>query len=113
MASVYVLYSEALDKFYTGSTRTENANTRLVAHNHGKTRFTKAGRPWKLVYEENCRNYTEARRRENFLKSGAGRKWVFARQTIRRVRLRRKKFGHCALGAARISNDLGKDGRVV
>ena len=75
MACVYVLQSKKNGKFYVGSTREENANIRLNAHNRGKTRSTKVGRPWVLIYEEKYETYTEARKREHFLKSGVGRQF--------------------------------------
>ena len=75
MAVTYILYSKITNKFYTGSSRTD-ATSRLVAHNADHTRSTKSGKPWVLVLEEPYATYTEARQRENFLKSGTGRKWV-------------------------------------
>ena len=76
MPAIYVLYRKALKKFFIGSTREENCQVRVRAHNSGKTRSTKFGRPWSLVHEENFPSYTEARKREIFLKSGQGRKWI-------------------------------------
>ena len=76
MACVYILYSQSLRKFYTGSSRDNDARMRLMAHNAGRTKSTKAGRPWLIVIEESYANYMDARKRENFLKSGIGRKWI-------------------------------------
>jgi len=76
MATTYILYSQKTNKFYTGSSRIDDATDRLVAHNAGRTRSTKAGRPWVIIHEERYTNYTVARQRENFLKSGVGRKWI-------------------------------------
>ena len=46
----YILYSGTLDKFYTGVTT--DVQRRLLEHNTSKkgAKFTKAGRPWHLVY---------------------------------------------------------------
>ncbi len=74
MFYVYVIYSDKLRKRYTGSAR--DINTRLQEHNSGKSKFTKAGIPWKLVYYESYQSNHEARRRELFLKSGVGRKFL-------------------------------------
>jgi putative endonuclease len=63
-------------KYYVGSTRDDTPLKRLLAHNKGKTRSTKAGRPWVLIYTEKQTTYTESRKRELFLKSGVGRKWL-------------------------------------
>ena len=58
---------------YIGSSRDDSPDTRLLAHNAGKTKFTKSGIPWELVHTERYNTYTEARKRELFLKSGRGR----------------------------------------
>jgi putative endonuclease len=76
MACTYVLFSESTNKFYVGSSRGDDAEVRLKAHNGGKTQSTKNGRPWISVHLESFVTYTEARKRENFLKSGAGRNWL-------------------------------------
>ncbi len=76
MACVYVLISKTTNKKYVGSSRENNPEERLSAHNAGKTKSTKSGKPWVLIHQEMCNDYTEARKRENFLKSGQGRKWV-------------------------------------
>jgi len=74
MAFVYILHSTDYNRYYIGSTR-EIVN-RLKAHNSGKVRSTKAYRPWELIYTEKFDIYSDARKREIFLKSGAGRKWL-------------------------------------
>ncbi len=76
MPCVYILQSQLNGKRYIGSSREAGSFSRLKSHNAGKTRSTKSGRPWILVYEENLESYKEARHRENFLKSGQGRKWL-------------------------------------
>jgi len=48
----------------------------LSEHNHGKNKFTKGGITWTLIYKENLSTKTEALKRENFLKTGQGRKWL-------------------------------------
>ncbi len=71
---VYVLWSDSLRKRYIGSCR--NLEKRIKEHNRGKQQFTKGGKSWKLVYSESYDNYSDARKREIFLKSGAGRKFL-------------------------------------
>lgn len=71
MNYVYIIYSKAANKFYTG--KTSNVQDRLYEHNKGKVRSTKAGVPWQLVYYEAFINSTDAGREEIFLKSGKGR----------------------------------------
>ena len=76
MPCVYYLYSDSKKQFYTGSSRDENPSTRLKSHNAGKVRSTKSGKPWRLVNFELFTDYTLARKRELFLKTGRGRDWI-------------------------------------
>ncbi|MGH9787378.1 MAG: GIY-YIG nuclease family protein [Candidatus Acidiferrales bacterium] len=71
MFTVYILRSEVTGKRYVGSTG--NLQSRLQAHNRGKVRATKGGRPWTLIYREEFATNSEARQRELSLKSGQGR----------------------------------------
>src|SRR3989344_6889619 len=74
MFYVYVLWSVKLRKRYVGSAK--NPNERLGEHNTGKSRFTKGGIPWMLIHTEKYDSISSARKREIFLKSGIGRKWL-------------------------------------
>jgi putative endonuclease len=64
---VYVLYSQSLDKYYIGST--QDLENRLLRHNSGRSKYTKPGLPWDLVYAEEYPTRPEAVRRERRLKS--------------------------------------------
>ena len=75
MTFTYILFSRKKNKFYIGATKGSIEN-RLKEHNRGKTRSTKSGCPWILIHKEIFNTYTEARKRENFLKSGVGRSWI-------------------------------------
>ena len=74
MFYTYVLWSSCLRKRYTGSTG--DVKKRLTEHNRGCNKFTKGGIPWVLVYTEEFSSKEEAIRREKFLKTGQGRKWL-------------------------------------
>ena len=74
MYFVYVLFSTKLNKRYIGST--SNIDKRLRQHNAGKSRFKKGGIPWELIYKESFLTLSEARKRELFIKSGSGRKYL-------------------------------------
>ena len=74
MFYTYVLWSDKLQKRYVGSC--EDIKARIRQPNKGESKFTKGGIPWKLVYSEEYATNTEARKRETFLKSGIGRKWL-------------------------------------
>ncbi len=71
---VYILRSEVTGKIYIGSTR--NLEHRFKAHNSGKVRSTKSGRPYILIHCEEYPDYSSARKSENYLKSGLGRLWI-------------------------------------
>ncbi len=72
--AAYVLLNAAGDYLYKGSCR--DLVKRLADHRAGRVAHTKNRRPLTLVYHEYHETYTEARQRENFLKSGQGRKWL-------------------------------------
>ncbi|MGO9481446.1 MAG: GIY-YIG nuclease family protein [Candidatus Kryptoniota bacterium] len=75
MCWVYVIWSEKFRKRYVGS-MAKTPEDRLVEHNSKKTPFTAKGIPWILVYEEHYPSLGEGKKREVFLKSGVGRKWL-------------------------------------
>jgi len=75
MFTVYILRSFKNNKRYIGQT-SKDALKRLSEHNKGYNRWTKQNGPFKLVYCEEYETRTDARKRENFLKSGQGRKWL-------------------------------------
>ena len=75
MAFVYVLKSLKNGKRYIGSTNW-TPEERLKKHNYGSNIFTKRNKPFELIYKEEYSDITEARKRENFLKSGVGRKYL-------------------------------------
>ena len=71
---VYVLQSEKDSKFYTGYTN--NLNRRIEQHNYGKVLSTKARVPLKLVYWEGCLDQKDATKREKYLKSTWGKRYI-------------------------------------
>lgn len=75
MFQVYIIQSQTTGRLYIGSS--ENVPKRVLAHNVGDVRSTKAYRPWKLVQTESFDTKKEARRREIQLKkSGRLRKML-------------------------------------
>ncbi len=75
MFTVYVLYSEAFDKIYTGFTN--NLEQRFLSHNElGKKGWTIKFRPWTIVHKEFFESKGQAMKREKYLKSGVGREWI-------------------------------------
>lgn len=74
MVSVYVIESIADSTRYTGMAL--DPCKRLAEHNRGKNRFTKGHAPWKLIFTELHPDWAEARKREKYLKTAAGRRWL-------------------------------------
>lgn len=79
MFTVYVIQSETTGKIYIG--QTSDFEKRLKRHNkellyNPKSYTAKNKGPWKLVYKETFNTRTEVIKRENFLKSHAGRDYV-------------------------------------
>ena len=75
MFIVYILRSLKNNKRYIGQT-SKNAFARLKEHNHGSNKWTRQNGPFSIIHTESCNIRTEAIKREHFLKSGQGRKWL-------------------------------------
>ena len=73
MHYVYIIYSVDYERYYVGMTC--NLNRRLTGHNLGKTTSTKSFRPWTFVLTEPFETRSDARIREKYLRSAAGRRW--------------------------------------
>jgi putative endonuclease len=72
---IYIIYSEKLDKYYTGSS--QNILIRLNdQHNAGRVISTKPGIPWVLRYKEVFETRIEAVRRETQIKKKKSRKYI-------------------------------------
>ena len=75
---VYVLISESTGRRYVG--QTDDLNRRLAEHNspeHNLAKFTtKHPGPWRLAHSEELSTRAEAMRRERWLKTGVGRRWL-------------------------------------
>jgi predicted GIY-YIG superfamily endonuclease len=74
MITVYVIESITDATWYTGMAK--DAVARLKEHNAGKNRFTKGHQPWKIIYTEQHPSWAEARLREKYLKTHAGKTWL-------------------------------------
>ncbi len=73
MFYIYVLKSKKDNSQYIGLS--QNTEERLKEHNAGRVKSTKPKRAWKLLYKESFRTRTDARKREKYLKSAAGRRF--------------------------------------
>ena len=74
MIEVYVIRSVTDGTLYTGMAF--SAVKRLIEHNHGKNKFTKGHLPWEIIYSEQASSWEDGRKREKYLKSSAGKKWL-------------------------------------
>lgn len=72
MHYVYVLMSLKDNSLYIGYTT--DLKKRIKEHKEGKSQSTKFRRPFKLIFYEAFINRIDAKRRENYLKSGWGRR---------------------------------------
>ncbi len=74
MLYTYVLFSERDGRFYTGTTA--DLRQRIRQHAEGKVRSTAYRHPLRLIYYEACLNDEDAYRRERFLKTGKGKRYL-------------------------------------
>ena len=71
---VYVLKSKKDNKLYIGYTN--NIKRRLVEHNKGLNFSTSFRLPFVTIYVEACLNKLDAKRREAYLKTTQGRRFL-------------------------------------
>jgi len=74
MCYTYVSLSMKDRVFYTGFT--ENLKLRFEQHNKGLVESTKRGAPFRLIYYEACPDRSDAVRREKYLKSYNGKRFL-------------------------------------
>ncbi len=70
----YVLQSLKDRNFYVGYTN--NLVKRVAEHNKGKVPSTKNRVPLRLIYWEGCLNQKDATRREKYLKTAWGKRFI-------------------------------------
>jgi len=77
MHYVYVLRSQKDNKNYVGYTK--NLKLRFEQHGKGLVDSTKDRRPLKLIYYEACLNQQDATKREKYLKTIYGKRYIKSR----------------------------------
>ncbi len=70
----YVLQSKKDNKWYTGYA--DDLRKRIGEHNKGLVYSTSKRRPLILIYYEACLNEQDAKMREQYLKSGPGKRYI-------------------------------------
>jgi putative endonuclease len=73
----YVLQSEKDNGFYVGFTK--DLKLRFEQHNNGYVDSTKSKRPLKFIYYEACLNQEDATKREKYLKTYNGKRFLHKR----------------------------------
>jgi putative endonuclease len=74
MYTLYILYSEKLDRYYVGYSN--DIERRLSEHNRKKGKYTDKGIPWILVYTEVYESKKEAKDRERYIKSRKSKQFI-------------------------------------
>ncbi len=74
MYFVYILLNKKDKNFYVGYTK--NLKKRISDHNLGKVNSTKYRLPVTLIYYECCLNKYDAIKRERYLKTGMGKRYL-------------------------------------
>jgi putative endonuclease len=77
MFYVYVLQSEKDGNFYVGYTK--DLKARFFSHNAGKVESTKRRIPLSLIYYEASCNQSDALKREKYLKTAYGKRYIKSR----------------------------------
>ena len=74
MIIVYAIRSSSRNYVYVGMTN--DLERRLMEHNNGENRSTKAYKPFALIYSEEFPDRISARIKERYLKSGVGKEFL-------------------------------------
>jgi len=74
MFFVYAIKSTVRNYIYVGMSN--NVNRRVLEHNAGENKSTKAYKPFTLIYTETFATRLEAREKEKYLKSGIGKEYL-------------------------------------
>ena len=67
---VYILYSQSKGRYYVGSTG--NLEDRMTRHKQGRSKATKAGRPWQLVFKKQFQDRSSAYHYFIYIKENTG-----------------------------------------
>jgi putative endonuclease len=74
MVYVYAIKSKERNYIYVGMTG--NVERRVTQHQNGYETTTKAYRPFTLIYTEEFEDRISARKREKYLKTAAGKRFL-------------------------------------
>ena len=74
MFYVYILQSRKNKELYIGYTA--DLKRRILEHNQGLNFSTKRYIPWEIIYYEACKEESDAKRREKYLKTTQGNRLI-------------------------------------
>ena len=74
MFKTYILYSKSKDKFYIG--HTASIEDRLKRYNAGRSKSTKYGLPWEVIYIKEFETKSQAYNDEMFIKKQKSSKFI-------------------------------------
>jgi putative endonuclease len=74
MFTVYILYSETSEKYYTG--QTQDFDNRIREHNSGETKSIKSGIPWSLIWKQEVATRVEAVKLEKKIKMYGAKRFL-------------------------------------
>jgi len=71
---VYIIESLKDGSYYVGST--QDLSERIERHNQGRSKYTKAKRPWNLIYHEEYPDRSSAVLREKEIKARKSKEFI-------------------------------------
>jgi len=71
---VYILKSQMDGSYYIGST--QDLDERIRRHNQGRSTYTKARKPWELIYSEAHPNRSIATKRDSQIKRRKSKDYI-------------------------------------
>ena len=74
MYFVYILYSDSIKRYYTGSTH--DLGNRLREHNSGETKSLLTGIPWHIIWSKEVPTRSEAMLLENKIKKRGAKRFL-------------------------------------
>ena len=72
--TVYILISNSIQKYYTGST--QYLQNRLLEHNSGETKSIRNGIPWQLIWQKQLPTRAEAMQLETKIKKRGAKRFL-------------------------------------
>jgi putative endonuclease len=74
MFTVYILFSNSIQKYYTGST--QDLQNRLLEHNSAETKSIRNGIPWKVIWKTQVPSRAEAMNLESKIKKRGAKRFI-------------------------------------